>query len=80
MKTKDLLKGLRKKNDTKTAAESDTIVTDFYDTGSMALNRVITGNVHNGIPRGRITTIYGPSQSGKSLIAAQVVANAFKDG
>jgi RecA/RadA recombinase len=79
MKTKDLLKGLRKKNDTKTAAESDTIVTDFYDTGSFALNRVITGNVHNGVPRGRITTIYGPSQSGKSLIAAQVVANAFKD-
>lgn len=79
MKTKDLLKGLRKKNDTKTAAESDAIVTDFYDTGSFALNRVITGNVHNGVPRGRITTIYGPSQSGKSLIAAQVVANAFKE-
>jgi RecA/RadA recombinase len=80
MKTKDLLKGLRKKNDTKTAAESDAIVTDFYDTGSFALNRVITGNVHNGVPRGRITTIYGPSQSGKSLIAAQVVANALKTG
>ena len=44
MKTKDLLKGLRKKNDTKTAAESDTIVTDFYATGSMAVNRVISVN------------------------------------
>lgn len=80
MKTKDLLKSLRKKNDTKTAAESDALVTDFYDTGSFALNRVITGNVHNGVPRGRITTIYGPSQSGKSLIAAQVVAKALKNG
>lgn len=80
MKTKDLLKGLRKKNDSKTAAESDSIVTEFYDTGSYALNRVITGNVHNGIPRGRVSTIYGPSQSGKSLIAAQVVANALKKG
>ena len=80
MKAKDLLKGLRKKNDSKTAAESDSIVTEFYDTGSYALNRVITGNVHNGIPRGRVSTIYGPSQSGKSLIAAQVVANALKKG
>ena len=80
MKAKDLLKGLRKKNDTKTAAESDSIVTEFYDTGSYALNRVITGNVHNGVPRGRITTIYGPSQSGKSLIAAQVVSKAMKSG
>lgn len=79
MKVKDILKGLRKKNDTKSAAESDTIVTEFYNTGSMALNRVITGNVYNGIPRGRITTIFGPSQSGKSLIAAQTVANAFRD-
>lgn len=80
MKSKDLLKSLRKKNDTKTAADSDAIVTDFYDTGSFALNRVITGDVHKGIPRGRITTIYGPSQSGKSLIAAQTVANALKAG
>ena len=80
MKSKDLLKSLRKKNDTKTAADSDAIVTDFYDTGSFALNRVITGDVHKGIPRGRITTIYGPSQSGKSLIAAQTVANALKRG
>ena len=80
MKTKDLLKSLRKKNDTKTAADADPIVREFYDTGSYALNRVITGNVKNGIPRGRITTIYGPSQSGKSLIAAQTVANAFRDG
>lgn len=79
MKAKDLLKTLRKKNDTKSAAESDAIVTDFYDTGSYALNRVITGDVKKGIPRGRITTIYGPSQSGKSLIAAQTVANAFRD-
>lgn len=79
MKTKDLLKSLRKKNDTKTAAEADPIVREFYDTGSYALNRVITGNVKKGIPRGRITTIYGPSQSGKSLIAAQTVANAFRD-
>lgn len=80
MKAKDLLKTLRKKNDTKTAAESDSIVTEFYDTGSYALNRVITGNVNKGVPRGRITTIYGPSQSGKSLIAAQVVAKALKNG
>ena len=80
MKAKDLLKGLRKKNDTGTAADADAIVHEFYDTGSYALNRVITGDVRKGVPRGRITTIFGPSQSGKSLIAAQVVANALKGG
>ena len=80
MKTKDLIKNLRKKNDTGSASDADVIVTDFYDTGSFALNRVISGNVYKGIPRGRITCIYGPSQSGKSLIAAQVVANALKKG
>lgn len=80
MKLNDTIKALRKANKSKSAADSMmTKITEFYDTGSMALNRVITGDVTKGIPSGRITCIYGPSQSGKSLIAAQTVANAFKD-
>lgn len=81
MKLNETIKSLRKANKNKSAAESAmTKITDYYDTGSYALNRVITGDVRKGIPTGRISTIYGPSQSGKSLIAAQTVANAFRDG
>lgn len=79
MKLNDTIKSLRKANGNKSAAESTlTKITDYYDTGSMALNRVISGNVNLGLPAGRITTIFGPSQSGKSLIAAQTVKNAFE--
>ena len=79
MKLNETIKSLRKANGNKTAAESTlTNITDYFDTGSMALNRVITGDVNKGFPSGRISCIFGPSQSGKSLIAAQTVANAFK--
>ena len=80
MKLNDTIKSLRKANGNKSAAESTlTKIDKFFDTGSFALNRVISGNVRLGIPNSRITTIYGPSQSGKSLIAAQTVANALKN-
>src|SRR5690625_5145536 len=34
----------------------------------------------NGIPRGRITEIYGPEASGKTTLALQVIAQAQKAG
>ncbi len=46
-------------------------------TGSIAIDR-ITGI--GGIPRGRITEIYGPESSGKTTLALHVIANAQKDG
>lgn len=51
---------------------------EFLDTGSYALNRVLTGDIHKGIPSARITTMYGQSGSGKSLIAANTAALALK--
>jgi recombination protein RecA len=33
-----------------------------------------------GVPRGRVTEIYGPESSGKTTLALQVVANAQKSG
>ena len=33
-----------------------------------------------GVPRGRITEIYGPEASGKTTLALQVVAQAQKKG
>ena len=45
----------------------------------MALNRVLTGDIHKGVPVGRITTLFGESGSGKSLIAANTAALALKN-
>ena len=46
-------------------------------TGSIAIDR-ITGI--GGVPRGRITEIYGPESSGKTTLALHVIANAQKEG
>lgn len=54
--------------------------TGYLDTGSYAINRVLTGDIHKGIPMGRITTVYGESQSGKSLLAANIIITALNSG
>lgn len=44
------------------------------DTGNLAFNYACSGKfLGGGIPRGRITEIFGPSSSGKSLIAANIL-------
>ena len=66
---------------------SDSILNSRYgepgywiSTGSMALNRICSGNIKKGIPSGRITILAGENSTGKSLIAATIIANAQKDG
>ncbi len=81
MKLKDLEKTLRKSVGNTTAAESKIAeISDWYDTGSFAINRCLTGDIHRGIAKGCTTCIYGESQSGKSLLAAQTAAIALKQG
>ena len=55
--------------------------------GSMAIEAVSTGALAldlalgiGGLPRGRITEIYGPESSGKSTLAMHVVAEAQRNG
>jgi recombination protein RecA len=55
--------------------------------GSMAIEAVSTGALSldlalgiGGLPRGRITEIYGPESSGKSTLAMHVVAEAQRNG
>ena len=80
MKLKDALKSIQKSTGAEALNESSYAeVKEFLDTGSYALNRVLTGNIHNGIPQGRITTLFGQSGSGKSLIAANTAALALKN-
>lgn len=55
-------------------------VPDFIDTGSYALNAIISGSLFKGIPTGRILGLTGPSGCGKTLILNKIIANAQKKG
>lgn len=80
MKIKDALKNIKKSIGAESLEDSSYAeVKDFLDTGSYALNRVLTGDIYKGIPCGRISTFYGQSGSGKSLIAANTAALALKN-
>jgi len=49
---------------------------DRISTGSITIDNATGG----GIPRGRITEIYGPESSGKTTISLQAIAKAQKSG
>ena len=51
--------------------------TPVISTGALALDHA-TGV--GGIPRGRVTEIFGPESSGKTTLTLHVIANAQKDG
>lgn len=60
MKLKDALKSIQKSTGAEALDQSSYAeVKDFLDTGSYALNRVLTGDIHKGIPAGRISTLFG---------------------
>jgi recombination protein RecA len=49
---------------------------DTISTGSLGLDAALGG----GLPRGRVTEIYGPESSGKTTLTLQVAAQAQKQG
>ena len=51
------------------------MVTEVFPTGSLSLDIALGVG---GIPRGRITEIYGPESSGKTTLCQHVVAEAQK--
>lgn len=51
----------------------------WINTGSYALNRLISGDYYRGVPLSKVTMLAGETGAGKSLIAAQVMKNAQKD-
>ena len=80
MKLTQVLKDIKKNTGAESLTESTYAeVQDFLDTGSYALNRVLTCDIHKGFPVGRISTLFGQSGSGKSLIAANTAALALKN-
>ncbi len=57
--------------------EAHSMVTDVIPTGSLSLDIALGVG---GIPRGRITEIYGPESSGKTTICQHIVSEAQKLG
>ncbi len=58
-------------------SDSAVVPVDAISTGSLSLDFAIG---IGGIPRGRITEIYGPESSGKTTVCLQVIAEAQKRG
>ncbi len=58
-------------------AEGARVRTPAISTGALNLDHA-TGI--GGVPRGRVTEIYGPESSGKTTLTLHVIANAQKDG
>jgi recombination protein RecA len=57
--------------------EANHLIVDAIPTGSLSLDIALGVG---GIPRGRVTEIYGPESSGKTTIAQHIVAEAQKMG
>src|SRR5574339_878544 len=57
--------------------EAQHMQTEAYPTGSLSLDIALGVG---GIPRGRVTEIYGPESSGKTTLTLHVVANAQRMG
>lgn len=56
------------------------VVDEWIDTGSLALNAIISGSMYKGVPVGRITQFAGPSMTGKTFFVQKIIANAQKMG
>lgn len=55
-------------------------IDEYIDTGSLALNAIISGSVFKGVPTGRVIQFAGPSMTGKTYFVQKIIANAQKMG
>ena len=53
--------------------------TDWISTGSYALNYLISGDFHQGVPLGKVTVFAGESGAGKSYFAAGNIVKSAQD-
>ena len=57
--------------------EASAAAVDGISTGAMSLDIALGGR---GVPRGRVTELFGPESSGKTTLALHVLANAQRGG
>jgi RecA/RadA recombinase len=55
-------------------------IPEYIDTGSYALNRLITGSIFGGLPAGRVVSFAGDSSTGKSFSIGLAIRDAQKKG
>ncbi|MDD4110003.1 MAG: hypothetical protein PHS54_00455 [Clostridia bacterium] len=79
-KAKALFEGMEELNPWgATLSESAlSIVDEWTDTGSYALNAIVSGSCYKGVQNGRVIGFVGPSGCGKTLITQKIVANHLK--
>lgn len=78
--TEDIFSQMASDTGAKVVADLD-VAKYFIDTGNLAVNYCCSGKfAQGGIPGGRLTEIYGPSASSKSLIGANILAGVQKIG
>ena len=70
---------LEKLKNPQTLQETETSL-GWISTGSLALNRIISGNYDQGIPVGAITQLRGDSSTGKTLFLTSILIEAQKKG
>ncbi|HEX2697790.1 MAG TPA: hypothetical protein VHM28_08780, partial [Anaerolineales bacterium] len=73
----DILKRYGEGSIMKLGDAQGTMKTEVFSTGSLSLDLALGVG---GVPRGRITEIYGPESSGKTTICQHIVAEAQKLG
>jgi len=73
---------LQKMNRNATTLEDNTLsnVTEWIDTGCLALNSITSGSLYGGIPKGRLVIFSGESGCGKTFILNKILGNAQKMG
>ena len=73
---------LQKINSNATTLEDNTLsnVTEWIDTGCLALNSIISGSLYGGVPKGRLIIFSGESGCGKTFILNKILGNAQKMG
>ena len=62
------------------AADNNEKAITWLNTGYEPLNMALSGKYDGGLPGGRIVEMFGPSSSGKTAIATNVMAHAQKAG
>lgn len=80
MSATKFMKQLRKKTGSTSFTDSKYGRIDHYiDTGSLGLNRIISGSIYKGIPSGKVVIVAGDSQTLKTILAINIAANALNE-